>query len=113
MIWTSYAQQLDLDPNWLGRWGSNSRPRDYEVGAIGRVGPTWSDSSGLHFIHCSVVLDSSGGVGLVCGMRRGISWLVIPDSVHFLGDRRTTHRPWNSPSTRISPGRQLPRLRHH
>jgi hypothetical protein len=71
MINPTYAS-YKTSPEW-GRWGSNPQPRDYEVGAIGRAGPAWSDSSGFLCIHCPVVLDSSGGVELVCGMKRGIS----------------------------------------
>ena len=41
--------------------------------AIGRPGPVVSDPSEIHYILCLVVSDSSGGVGLVCGMKRGIS----------------------------------------
>jgi hypothetical protein len=42
------------------------------VGANGRIGPVMSDSSENHSIPCPVLSDSSGGVGLVCGMKRGI-----------------------------------------
>ena len=41
--------------------------------AFGRTGPVVSDSSEIHCNCCPVVSDSSGGVGLVCGMKRGIS----------------------------------------
>jgi len=55
--------------DWYSRWGLNPRPRDYEVGANGLA---VSDSSEFHLNCCPVVSDSSGGVGLVCGMKRGI-----------------------------------------
>jgi hypothetical protein len=42
------------------------------VGAIGRTGPVASDSSEIHFKPRPVMSDSSGDVGLVCGMKRGI-----------------------------------------
>ena len=40
--------------------------------AFGRIGPVVSDSSGFHCNRCPVASDWSGGVGLVCGMKRGI-----------------------------------------
>src|ERR1035437_6218621 len=69
-----------------GRWGSNPRPRDYEVGANGRTGPVVSDwSEKVRVLRPVVSVWSekvrvlrpvvsvwSGGVGLVCGMKRGI-----------------------------------------
>jgi hypothetical protein len=41
------------------------------VGAIGRYGPVQLESSEFHDITRPVFV-SSGGVGLVCGVRRGI-----------------------------------------
>ena len=38
----------------------------------GRTGPVTSDSSENRWILRPVVSDSSNGVGLVCGMKRGI-----------------------------------------
>jgi hypothetical protein len=43
-----------------------------EVGAIGRYGPVQLESSEFLDICRPVVFVSSGGVGLVCGVRRGI-----------------------------------------
>ena len=43
------------------------------MGANGRTGPVASDSTEILCIHCPVASDSSGDVGLVCGMKRGIS----------------------------------------
>jgi hypothetical protein len=43
------------------------------MGANGRSGPVASDWSEIHCIDCPVASDWSGGVGLVCGMKRGIS----------------------------------------
>ena len=40
--------------------------------AFDRNGPVRSDSSEFHCTHRPEVSDSSGGVGLVCGMKRGI-----------------------------------------
>jgi hypothetical protein len=42
------------------------------VEAIGRTGPVASDWSEISWNVCPVVSDWSGGVGLVCGMKRGI-----------------------------------------
>jgi len=56
----------------VGRWGSNPRPRDYEVGAIGRTGPVVSDWFGNLCVLRPVVPDWPGGVGLICGMKREI-----------------------------------------
>jgi hypothetical protein len=47
------------------------------VGANGRTGPVRSHSSEIPCIRCPVVSDWSGGVGLVCGMKRGISELPV------------------------------------
>ena len=43
------------------------------MGATGRNGSVASDSSEIDRIPCPVVSVWSGGVGLVCGMKRGIS----------------------------------------
>ena len=43
------------------------------MGANRRNGPAASDSSEIHCAHCPVASDSSGAVGLVCGMKRGNS----------------------------------------
>ena len=43
------------------------------MGAIGRASSVVSDSSAFRCSHCPVLSDSFGGVGLVCGMKRGIS----------------------------------------
>jgi hypothetical protein len=46
------------------------------VEAIGRTGPLTSDSSENRWTLRPVVSDSSNGVGLVCGMKRGIDRVV-------------------------------------
>jgi hypothetical protein len=38
-----------------------------------RIGPVASDLSEVHCNHRPLVSDASGGVGLVCGMKCGIS----------------------------------------
>jgi hypothetical protein len=47
------------------------------VGANSRSGPVVSDSSEYRKVFCLMVSDWSGGVSLVCGMKRGISTEVI------------------------------------
>ena len=42
------------------------------MGAKRRIGPVVSDSSEFHRNRCPVVSVSSGGVGLVCEIKRGI-----------------------------------------
>jgi hypothetical protein len=42
------------------------------VGGYGRTGPVVSDSSENRWVLRPVVSDWSGGVGVVCGMKRGI-----------------------------------------
>jgi hypothetical protein len=48
------------------------RPRDYAVEDVCRTHLIASDWSEKLWSSCPVLLDSSGGVGLVCGMKRGI-----------------------------------------
>jgi hypothetical protein len=55
-----------------GRWGSSPRPRDYGAEAIGRTGPVAADSSENRCACRPVESDPSGGVVLVCRMKRGI-----------------------------------------
>ena len=43
------------------------------MGSIGRTGPVASTSSEIFCNQCPVMSNSSGAVGLVCGMKRGIS----------------------------------------
>ena len=67
---------LRQDTKW-GRWASNPRPRDYEVGANRQIGPVVSNSFEIPCIHCPAVSDWSGGVGFVYRMKRGISFTAI------------------------------------
>lgn len=46
---------------------------DYEVAAIGRNELVVSQLFGFKRTFCRMVSDLSGGVGLECGMKRGIS----------------------------------------
>jgi hypothetical protein len=69
--------------------GSNPRPRDYEVAAFGRYGPVRSDSSETLSVLRPVVSVWSGGVGLVCGIKRGISRMICLVRVRFGGPSYT------------------------
>ena len=55
------------------------------MGANGRIGAVGSDWSENHCIRCPVVSDWSGGVGLVCGMKRGISEAEVSRTMVQLG----------------------------
>jgi hypothetical protein len=48
------------------------------VEVFGRSGPVVSDSAEIHCVHGPVVSESSGGVVLVCGMKRGICSVASP-----------------------------------
>jgi hypothetical protein len=69
------------------------------VEAISRTGPVTLESSGNHCIPCPVMSDSSGGVGLVCGIKRGIDQR--PFKIRTVSNRRADV---NNPSGESSRG---------
>lgn len=61
----------------VGPVGIEPTTRDYEVGEIGRTCPVVSEWSRIISEVRPVASVSSGGVGLVCGMKRGIDGAAV------------------------------------
>jgi hypothetical protein len=76
------------------------------MGAHGRTSPNGSDWSDIDWVRRPMVSYWSGGVGLVCGMKRGIS--LLPKLANRVSIISKWSRHYQFSCGRISKGRRGP-----